>query len=382
MISFFRCLVVLLLISSFSVVHSFYEIGYYEPITEANADEVKLIHQLPFENIGAGVLALAFNPQISSELALAQENGVIALWNVETAERTATWQASTMPVTAVAYTPEPGHVVTASEDGLVQLWDTVTTQSVRAFQIEGEIPLVLDTAKNDVLAVGYQDGTVRLWDIHSGELLAEIYGYNGRIIAIDLTTAGTYLAFGSPSGYGGMVFVYNVENLANGDIYLEATFEAGELNSLMFHPDPNLHSYYGNINYIGSIGIATVSNHSGAINFWDVLAPFEARDWGSNAVMSYPDALSFNHNGNLVAIVGKATTAGGSCMIGSESNICPVMIFHTKSVEYKEGYGSRVLNTLDGHNGWPSDVAFSSDDRFIATSSSMGEVYIWGVYPG
>jgi WD40 repeat protein len=91
--------------------------------------------------------------------------------------------------------------------------------------------------------------------------------------------------------------------------------------------------------------------------------------------MAYPKALSFSHEGSLLAVAGKSTTGGGGCDI----NLCPIEIIRTHYTEGDTGHILRVLATLEGHHDWITDVAFSQDDRLIASSSADGLVLIWGI---
>lgn len=88
--------------------------------------------------------------------------------------------------------------------------------------------------------------------------------------------------------------------------------------------------------------------------------------------MAYPKHMSFSPNGNLVAVAGKETTAGGGCNI----NYCPVEIINLKNYSSEIGFESIEIGS---HDMWYADVDFNSDGRLLASASLDGVIKIWGV---
>jgi hypothetical protein len=120
--------------------------------------------------------------------------------------------------------------------------------------------------------------------------------------------------------------------------------------------------------------LVTISSLTG-LDFWDLPFPIGEPSLSSASTMTYPNTLSINHDGSLIAIGGKATTAGGGC----NTNLCPIEIIRTHFDPDDPETLFPVAVSLVGPQTGPVDVTFSSDDRYLASSFDNGLVLIWGI---
>jgi WD40 repeat protein len=107
------------------------------------------------------------------------------------------------PVYAVAFTPDGRTVLTASDDGLVRVWDVKSLREVRRWQAHhGGVLALTQTADGKTLATGGRDGVVRFWDSSTGRETAQFTGGPGDVEALGLSADGKVLAT-SGSGRSG-----------------------------------------------------------------------------------------------------------------------------------------------------------------------------------
>jgi WD40 repeat protein len=126
------------------------------------------------------IYALAFNPAGNS-LASAGEDGTTQLWDATTGDNLAILTPSSAeanqdagPVYGLAFNPAGNFLATAGQDGLVRIWDVDSSQQVtglpstgapvRALAFRPALPDASSEERtDDLLAIGGDDGLVRLW---------------------------------------------------------------------------------------------------------------------------------------------------------------------------------------------------------------------------
>lgn len=60
-----------------------------------------------------------------------------------------------------------------------------------------EVTCIRRSPKNDTFAVGYADGSIRLWNASSGDVICVLNGHKKAITALAFDDEGTRLASGS-----------------------------------------------------------------------------------------------------------------------------------------------------------------------------------------
>lgn len=102
------------------------------------------------------------------------------------------------------------HVVSASGDGTLKLWNIRTGECINTFKDGNDngddtdesahqqgLACVKCDKKRGLIYSGGQNGKLRIWDITSGQCLASLSGHHGLIRTMDLSEDGTILVTGS-----------------------------------------------------------------------------------------------------------------------------------------------------------------------------------------
>ena len=123
-------------------------------------------------------------------------DGLVNVWAVSTGEHY-TWKGHEAAVTSVTWDSTGQRLATAGQDGQIIIWDTsdgdFTTGRVwkQGFDL-GEQVWDLDW-HDTLLAASGINGSVKVWDVATGENVANYTGHIGAVRAVDWSPDGRYL---------------------------------------------------------------------------------------------------------------------------------------------------------------------------------------------
>ena len=154
---------------------------------------------------------VAFSPNGKLLATADYADGTVRLWNMSTGRpATVALRADTglaAGVSEVAFSPDGRLLATADYDGSVRLWNAATGQLIRSLPadvIGGESTHgVAFSPDGRLLAAASLNGTVRLWNLATGQpvrsLLADPNSYNG-LTGVAFSPDGSLLATASSDG--------------------------------------------------------------------------------------------------------------------------------------------------------------------------------------
>lgn len=156
-------------------------------------------------DMGAG-LSVTFNP-IGTIIAAGMSNGTVHLWDGELKDEIAILEDYAWG--DILFTPDSTQILFSARDG-IRVWSVAKAIETFGYIPEYKLIAPLDESEfifslalspdGTVVAAGYQDGTVRLWDMDTGERLIVLEGHTGRVMSLDFSPDGTLLASGGSDG--------------------------------------------------------------------------------------------------------------------------------------------------------------------------------------
>ena len=182
-----------------------------------------------------------------------------------------------------------------------------------------------------LLASGYSDGTVTLWDVATQERIATLQGYAGR--EVSFSPDGTTLASGS-----GTIILWDVRTRQR-------------ITTLKEPPD-----FFRSLSFSPDGALLASGNSDGTVTLWDVATRERIATLQGYTSVVY--SVSFSPDGTLLA---------------SGSSDYTVKLWEVATQER--------ITTLAGHKSPVSSVSFSSDGTLLASASVWwnGKVILWEV---
>lgn len=268
----------------------------------------------------------------------------------------------------MAVSPDSQHLATVGLDRAVHLWEIASGREVRRMQHQDTIYSVAFSPQGQYIATGSGDTTARLWDATSGNEIARMH-HTDDVDSVIFSPDGKYLA--TVETIGKTVRIWSVQKPRE----LSAFVHEGQVTDAAFSPDGRylasaaldktvqLRAVPGGdevavFRHIGKVMkvvfgpkgryLATVARRRAHI--WDLASKKRI----ATLPTAFPEAIVFSTDERLLAI----------------SSDYKVQVWEVPS--------GRLLQTLARDDG-AKHLAFSPDNRYLATASVDGFIRIYDV---
>ena len=304
----------------------------------------------------------------------------IKLWDVETRRLAGTWEVPTDvhwhgAGQSVAFSPDGSRLVSGFQDGTVRLWDVANQTEVVTLEGHTHWVISVSFSPDGVLLAstgGWEDPTVRLWDAATQTEVATLRGHTSEVRSVAFSSPeGATLASGSSDR---TVKLWDVATQTEVATYKE---HRDGVRSLAFSPD----------------GVTLISGAAdGAVLIRDLetgnVAGFSGHGSLSSMALS-PDGtlLASGYGDGTIRLwdaatrVPIATFEGHTSRVGSVSFSFDGTLLASgsldRTVRLWDVKTRELLKALEGHTGGVTSVTFSPDGALLASAGGWNDATVW-----
>jgi WD40 repeat protein len=188
---------------------------------------------------------LAWGPDGKGLASSARLEMTIRLWDPVTGKPVLTLPGHGKPLRWLAWSPDGKRLASACDDATVKVWDVIRGKETLTLPFFGKYvanvsqteprvsPMVAWNRDGRRLAVGGDDGTIKVWDVNAGKEIVALQGHKGEVFAVAWSPYGKRLASASA---GGTFLLWDVDTWQR-VLTLTAPGAGGSRGSLAWSPD-------------------------------------------------------------------------------------------------------------------------------------------------
>lgn len=146
------------------------------------------------------VRALSWSPD-GRYIALASEDGAIQVRDSIDEKQLHFYYGHADKVLALSWSPDNRSIVSGSEDRTVRIWDAITGELLRSHNNKNSVALAVAWSPDRArIASGSYNATVQIWDVNAGTHLITYSGHSKKVHAVAWSPDGKRIASGSEDG--------------------------------------------------------------------------------------------------------------------------------------------------------------------------------------
>jgi len=318
---------------------------------------------------------VTFSPD-DRTVAAGHQAGVITLWDATTGKLEKTLTGHRDGVTSVAFSPDGSRLASSSHDFTVRIWDVSSGTNLRVLTGGGKVQSVVWSRDGRRVLAASWDGAARVWDADSALVTLTLVGHSSFVQSAEFSPDEKSIA---SVGNDRTARLWSAESGQQGGLLRADKTSGGSYPS--FTPDGRL---------------MLVTDTEGMAQLWELARGRPIRSWRGRAGMIRPDGREIATELADGTIEIRETSTGQMLRrFPTNPGGCHVLFYSpdgqwivTNGVTWDrrpeasyaqvwDADSGRLVQTIEGHPGWVSEVGFTADNRLMATAGYDAAVKLW-----
>ena len=324
------------------------------------------------------IFALSFSPD-GQILASGAEDGIIQLWDIHTGKCCGRIPIEIQRILSLAFSPNGKFLAICGSESIIYLWEIGTQQLTTLTEHVGDVSkITFDASVENLFSASY-DGTLKQWDIHTGQCLETFQDHGNPISQMALSPHGEILVSGTLDGQ------VTLTNVSTRQSWKVSMGNQQEISSLSFHPAGQL--------------FASNNAISSTIRFWDTqngkcVKVLQCDDDIVTSIAFSPDGNTLVSGSSDQKIIFWDVTSGNRLRtLGGYINHIYTLTWKPNKKDGKQqliassGTSSSIRiwdankgcleTTIQGHQSWIPMIAWSPDGNILASASFDRTIRLW-----
>jgi WD40 repeat protein len=321
------------------------------------------------------VFDASFSPD-GRRLVTASQDGTARIWDVRTGESLTTLRGHNAEVYSATFSPDGRLVATGSSDGTARLWDDGTDAGRVALALRGLVARIALSPDGNFAAIAGPGNSARVWELSSGRPIGSRIVTGGLVGSVAFSPDSKLVVAASADGSARVMSLMDGRTVAVFRSPCGPQQGCIPMRDAVFSPDGKL----------------VLTSDDGGARIWRLRDRAQLQTLNEGAPVT---ASSFSPNGKLVVTTGTspalwdvatghqltALDNGSGRLVAAAFDPSGTLVTGTD-----DGSGStltiwtarfRPLRVIHVSKLPITSVSFSSDGKFIATSSDDGTARIW-----
>ncbi len=280
-------------------------------------------------------------------------------------------------INSVTYTPDGSHVLTASSDMTVRLWETAGGKEVRVLSGHtGQVTSVAVDPLGRMVFSGGADNAIRLWDLPRPDPLLELAGTEGLLRGMGISPDGTLLVT------GGDDMILRVWTLVDNKQQFQLKGHQAEVLEIAYRADANQFAS---------------ADAAGLVKLWDPLQRSEVHELGAHdGPLRF---LAYHPNNQQLVTAGVdgvvrtwqlailptrqlPVHAAGVSRLRFSANNQSLITSDGQQVAIYTTADRTLARVLEGQQGEVTAINRASNDSLVASGNAAGQIRFWNLADG
>jgi WD40 repeat protein len=267
----------------------------------------------------------------------ASEDHTLKVWELASGRELATLQGHTASVTACAVTPDGRHVVSASNDRTLKVWELASGRELTMLQGHTDwLNACAVTPNGRHIISASDDHALKVWELATGRELVTLRGHTASVTACAVSPAGRYVVSASND------HVLKVWELASAHAVATLQGHTSLVTACAMTPD-------------GQYVVST--SYDRTLKVWELASGRER----------------FTLRGHTSWVTACAVTPDGRYVVSGS---------YDRTLKVWELASGHEWATLHGHTHYVTACAVTPDGRYVVSASHDGTLKVWELASG